>query len=740
MLLAALLLAAPLVGCASQEQWIRPRSNSSHYVAIDPGRFFGHHDTLAPATLALLERKGLAGELSGDRFTLIHRLEAAAADEPLQDRERALSDLAYVSARNASHLESGQSLYSEALLHAHRCVKDASKSLKGGQTTLEFREATAIYNRAMRAWLAGLSGEDGLPAGARGPVPLPGRDCLYETVLMAQGWGPSDLDRYEFAGDYEIDGLKNHYSSEGLGAPLIAIRAPQDESLPSERFYPKKLCFPLTAYVRVVEPGDTTTLTQVAHQEPQGDLAYPDPLTTQHGQVRYVVELRDPTEAALAPIGGKVAPLATDLSTPLAYFLSQPEFREREISTIGLLNPGSVEKLQGVYLLERFDPDKIPVVLVHGLWSSPVTWMEMYNDLRSDPRIRDRFQFWFYLYPTGKPFWITAQQMREDLTGLRRSFDPSHAAPALDQMVLVGHSMGGLVSRLQTVDSGDRFWRLISDRNFEELVADEPTKSQLNDQYFFRPNPSVRRVVTIGTPHRGSEYSNGFTRWLGNKLIAAPMNLMARRRELFRDNPGFFNTKMAARHMTSIDSLSPNSPVLPALLDATPAPWVSYHNIIGRLEHEGVSKLYSEPGDGVVSLDSARLDGLPHLESQIYVPAEHVAIHRHDNSIAEVRRILLAHSHALQTLPYGATSAAAKLDQPHPMAPPTPGQGVRLTSVAVPESVAYETAGPQTNTPKTITGGVKQAGAAAYSSSASAGVPSPGGAGQALFGAPPSVR
>ena len=91
-------------------------------------------------------------------------------------------------------------------------------------------------------------------------------------------------------------------------------------------------------------------------------------------------------------------------------------------------------------MLEPYDPQKIPVLLVHGLWSSPITWMEMFNELRSFPELHAEYQFWFYLYPTGQPFWHSAAQLREDLEHLRRVLDPQRQSPALDQLVLVGHS------------------------------------------------------------------------------------------------------------------------------------------------------------------------------------------------------------------------------------------------------------------------------------------------------------
>ena len=114
-------------------------------------------------------------------------------------------------------------------------------------------------------------------------------------------------------------------------------------------------------------------------------------------------------------------------------------------------------------MVEPFDPNRIPVVMVHGLWSSPTTWMEMFNDLRAFPEIRSRFQFWFFLYPTGQPFWVSAAQLRDTLAEVARDVSIRTVRnPNLDQLVLVGHSMGGLVSMLQTLESGDDFWRLLS--------------------------------------------------------------------------------------------------------------------------------------------------------------------------------------------------------------------------------------------------------------------------------------
>jgi hypothetical protein len=253
--------------------------------------------------------------------------------------------------------------------------------------------------------------------------------------------------------------------------------------------------------------------------------------------------------------------------------------------------------------------------------------------------------------------------MREDLALMRRNLDPNRQDPALDQMVLVGHSMGGLVSKLQTVESEEAFWRTMSDHPFGELNADPEIVQSLAGLYFFRPNPSVRRVVTLGTPHRGSQFANGVTRWLGGKLITLPTKMLDGRNQLLAKNQGFFRDDAPLDVKTSIDSLSPHSPLLPVLLSAAPGPWVSYHNVVGRDPEPGWEKYLVGDGDGVVSLSSARLDDVRQLQSQIIVPADHGGVHRHPQSVLEVRRVLFEQLAELQEFPNRA-QVASRVERP----------------------------------------------------------------------------
>jgi hypothetical protein len=207
-------------------------------------------------------------------------------------------------------------------------------------------------------------------------------------------------------------------------------------------------------------------------------------------------------------------------------------------------------------------------------------------------------------------------------------------------MVLVGHSMGGLLSDLQTLPSGDDYWKLVSKEPFDQIKADPNVKENMRETFYFQPNPSIRRVVTIGTPHRGSPFSQQTTQWLLEKLIHMPQTLLTSQEKIYRDNPGAFPSGSLLGVKTSIDSLSPSSPIVPPMLSAHRPPWVKYHNIVGDFSMPWYAKPFEQEGDGVVPLDSAKVD---YAVSEITVPADHTTIHAHPAAVLEVRRILLEH-------------------------------------------------------------------------------------------------
>ncbi len=570
-------------------------------------------------------------EYRKDPKALLERIQTVIEQEPTAPHVYAFAELAFIEAEKVKkdNPKLALDLYGASAFHAYQYLFDRRFLANRNPYDPQFRGACDLYNGALEGSLRLICADEGLRPGKTYTIDTASGSWDLQCMLRGSQWVSEDFDRFEFVSDYEIKGLKNHYQNYGLGVPLIAVRRRHAGEGPAAKYYPEGLSFPVTAFLRPLPTGNQDCCDTSARHSG-------------------VIELVDPLAVSDVAAGNVRVPIESDLTTPVAYFLNDPTLNL--VATVGLLHPeklldfrpNSQERIMGLYMAQPYEPGKIPVLLVHGLWSSPMTWMEMFNDLRSVPVIRENYQFWFYLYPTAQPFWISAGQLREDLARIRETVDPQHRQRALDQMVLIGHSMGGLVSRLQTIESGDDFWHLVSDQPFSLVKADQETRARLEKSLFFHPNPSIRRVVTIGTPHRGSTMSNDLTQWLSNKLIRLPDMLDLTKDNVIAENQEIIRNDRLLRIETSVDSLSPSSPFFPVMLAGYRAPWVRYHNIVGVLPEEGWTGYFADGGDGVVAYSSARMDD---VVSEVTVPAMHSEIHAHPRAILEVRRILLEHLH-----------------------------------------------------------------------------------------------
>lgn len=624
---AILVLCLPLLlGCQSST-WLRVRrSPSSPLVdALKLKSWKGPEPTAR--TMQWLRRYDLAeafNKVDVDK-QFIDLASQVVASRPVAENIYALAELAFLAGKRSEHANdfaSAFDMYGIAVANAYLYLVDEQFDQRRNPYDPMFRQACDLYNGSLEAALR-LAQMDG-------PI-TPGTSRSIETdsqsiqldVISRGSWRPGQIERIEFASDYDAHGLTNQTRRYGLGVPLIAVYRKESKQ-PEDQFYAPGMSVAATAFLRVMPA------------QPAGP--------GQKSNHQCVLELHDPLVTTDVQIDdGRLVPLEIDLSTPLAYSLNDPLFQRTDIGTRGLLDPTGSQSVQGVYLLEPYDPRKVPVLMVHGLWSSLNTWMEMFNDLRADTEIRDNYQFWFYLYPTGQPFWTTAAQLRQDLKHTRDVLDPHRQAIAIDNMVLVGHSMGGLVSRMQTLDSQQDFWNLISDKPFSDLRVSRDLREQLRETWFFNANSSIRRVVTIATPHRGSEFSNGTTQWLARNLIRLPEALAHNTQRLFNEDAELKSSRLLTIN-TSVESLSPSSPVFPVILNAKKPGTVNYHNIVGVLPDDKVlgrvAGKVAGRGDGVVTYESAHVED---AISEEVVPEDHVQIHRHPRAILEVQRILLEH-------------------------------------------------------------------------------------------------
>jgi pimeloyl-ACP methyl ester carboxylesterase len=290
----------------------------------------------------------------------------------------------------------------------------------------------------------------------------------------------------------------------------------------------------------------------------------------------------------------------------------------------------------GLFFQEPYQPGKVPVVFVHGLMAEPTDWYGMAAELRSQPWFNEHFQVWFFQYPTGQPFLAYAASLRAQTRLAVDKLDPAGTDEALRNMVLVGHSLGGLLCKLQAVDSEDRIWNSFASVPLAAIQADEPVKCRLAELCYFEPQPFVGRVILMATPHRGDSWGS---RTVGQLVATAKHgNRMPDtvHRQLIADNPGVFSPVFARRMPTSLDLVEPDDPTLQAILSLPVSPCVKVHSIIGT----GRPTILEGPGDGVIPVDSARIDG---VASERFVDARHKQLQQNGEVNAEVRRILWEH-------------------------------------------------------------------------------------------------
>ena len=580
-----------------------------------------------------IRRYDVEPNFSRSKLEALKQLRALAEQEPDLNKEFTLSELAFHEAtvdHRMGRREKAKTWYLASVYHAYRYLFSTNFDAQRNAYAPEFRMTVDYYNRSLENLLRILNKEDGLKPNVDQTIEVDNWVVHYRIQLHGP-WREEEIEKIEFANDFEIEGIGNKHRTEGLGVPLIAVRRRDAEKSRIDKYYPTGLALPMTAFLRFNE-----SCCEVGSSSGQ--------------EVECAIEFHDSLRNRNVLVGNRNAPLESDITTPLAYFLQNPLVSTQVLETLGLLQGDLLEEVAGLYMLEPYDPNRVPIVMVHGLWSGPFTWLEMFNELRALPEIRENCQFWFYLYPTGQPFWLSARNMRQDLAEARDQIDPGRQIATLDQMVLVGHSMGGLISRLQTIDSGDTFWKIVSDRPFEEMDTDDRTRQDIRDTLFFRANPSVKRVVTIGTPHRGSKFANNFTRWLGHKVIRLPDMLNESVVQKIRNRDQIFRNPEVLTTRTSIDSLSPESPFLSELVNARSAPWVTTHNIVGDVKKRQYLGLAGDwkptHSDGIVSTESSMLES---AVSSVTVNARHQDIHLQPKTILEIRRILLAHVREVQS-------------------------------------------------------------------------------------------
>lgn len=456
--------------------------------------------------------------------------------------------------------------------------------------------AAAIYNAAAGELTTLLRTAD---AGRlwNQPLALPTGRTAYQLRFQpgtSDGvWAPAGFTDFKLASTVRRGHLRRSITQPGLGGTLVGIQKTPGFG-PNER----------------------------APFEPRRGLVAPVTATLDFHGHDATLALLDPTERHSARIRGRQRPLAADFTAPIAL---HPVVSELWLGLMGLIQVEKYLGSTGLYLLHPYDPERIPVILVHGLLSTPQMWVNVLNEVEADPTLRGRFQFWVFRYPTGNPVSYSALRCREELEKIARRY------PMPRGCIIVGHSMGGLVARMQATDTGHALWDANLGPRAAALDTKLPADHLVKQCLIFPANPQVRRLVFICVPHRGSEMAMGSLGAVAMRLIKLPGALVTTLTDAVGETLQVVGGKPIVPN--SITSLSPKNPTLLAM-DRLPirAP---HHSIIGdRGKGDG-----PRSSDGVVPYWSAHLAT---AQSELLVPGSHGS-YQLPQTIAELTRILHQH-------------------------------------------------------------------------------------------------
>lgn len=416
------------------------------------------------------------------------------------------------------------------------------------------------------------------------------------------------------ASSLTFTGLRNVYRRDGFGAELVAVEA--ERSVDRSRSPPfREMPFPaLTVLLRFAG----STLAEVLATD------------------RVELILLDPYRSASVRLAGIDVPVAANFTSGYGLWLARSDFAVQALRSLLGLSNGLTRPY--VYLMQPYDPNRRVIVMLHGLASSPEAWINVANEVLGDEQLRRHYQIWQVYYPTNAPIALNNQAIRQALAQTFAHFDPAGTAPASQQVTLIGHSMGGVLSRLMVSASGGQVARAF----LADFELDPGRQAELRREVApyldFEPLPDVASAIFIAAPHRGTPFANQrLARWAAN-LITLPAAMLGQIddivRTLAQSRPSGVDADVL-RIPNSIDNLSDRDPFVRLAADLPISPAVRYHSIIGN---DTPQVPLAQSSDGIVPYASAHLPG---AVSELVVPSSH-SVQEHPRAILEIRRILKA--------------------------------------------------------------------------------------------------
>ena len=605
-LAAGLLLALVLAACGApvkvERMDMRTAYDDINHTALSS-------DQLSEATRTVLRRAALLNDFDSQPDAVITALRAQAIGTGMPWRDLyALSEMNYAEGRRTK----SKPMLLASALYAYAVLFPSGNADRPSPYSPQFLHANDFYNLALTQVLSGEGAEGAATLeGGRYPLPFGTVDVTVDQASL--NFAGRTLTSFVPTMNLHVKGFKNDYRSDGIGAPLAAGLVPSPQ--PHDGLVlPPKLRIPTSAVLQMNDPRRQLTGTALNAR----------------------LALYTIYDTAKIRIADQDVPLEYDQTAVRALFTTESRGWSRELS--GLLNnaltdPNDPTAKDHLYALEPHRRGRIPVVLVHGTASSPFRWADMINDLLEDKEIRDHYEFWLFSYNTGNPIPLSADVLRHSLEDAVKSLGGVQADPALGRMVVIGHSQGGLLTKMISIDSGTKIWDAISDRPLDELSLKPETKALLRDALFVHPLPFVETVVFIATPHSGSYQASLTIVGLFHKLVTLPVTVAAAATDFVTNAADALKVEKDRRQFSSINGMSPGNPAIKAVRAMPVGPGIHAHSIIPTLQDGPLEAR----NDGVVEYRSAHVAG---VESELVIEHQGHSTQSNPLAVREVRRIL----------------------------------------------------------------------------------------------------
>jgi len=572
-------------------------------------------DTLSAPTTQILNRAGLAKKFESEPDRVIATIHNGLPNVWENDRLFALAELSFL---HASH-SADASYFLSAAIYAYAYLFPKDMAASPDPFDPRFRLAVDLYNTGIaKGFRQDDQKEDNQEVVLREGTYKTSFGDLAVTINPGEFlWGSFRLVNFADASQLEVRGLRNWYRWPGMGAPLVA----KLERLPGVED---------PAFARI-PPGIKVPVTAVLKPE-----NVEEGLKTGHITAR--MELKTTESETSMTIDDRRVPIEFGLSSALAYTLEGSAAYKLELK--GLLS-GDLRIFKdtsrfkdNVFLMAPHRAGRIPVVLVHGTASSPARWAQLINEIQNDRELWGRYQIWLFTYNTGNPILYTGGILVEGLKNAVKEFDPEGKDPALKKMVVIGHSQGGLLTKLTAIDSGTRFWDSMTSIPFDQFDVSPKTRDLLRRSMFYQSLPFVKRVVFIATPQHGSYVSGGWIGKIAGKLISLPGMILSPMTEVVKQISGQASPVTLKNIPKSTDNMAPESPFIKAISSMPVTPGVIVHSIIPVKNPDDQQEKWT---DGVVKYTSAHIDD---VASELIVHSGHSA-QDEPQTIEEVRRILI---------------------------------------------------------------------------------------------------